>query len=300
MNSDLLLERAAQLAQRIPESAIRRVLVVVPAMVALWLFAGLCWQFFLPSAQVQPWRPDLGQKSGSALDVSGLDDYPMFGVADAKQTQTSQVVVDAPQTTLKLRLTGLVAESETGTGVAIIESQNNQMAYQVGDVIKGTSAKVQRILWDRVLLDNSGKTEALMLDGKKYKPLTLPAKPEKPAPPKAEHEPRHQTSVTERSLRDTLDRVRGNPQSLADMVHFTPKREGDQISGYQVEPGRDPRLFQSLGLKSGDLVKSINGYDLTDPAQALDIMGQLSGLDSINLQIERNGQPQSLTINVEK
>ncbi|WP_170164178.1 type II secretion system protein GspC [Gallaecimonas pentaromativorans] len=293
MNSELLLERAGTLARRLPESALRRWLTIVPAMVALWLLAGLVWLLLTPTPGPSPWQPQQDNASGTDLDLSGLNGYPMFGVADvgAEQAQPAQQLVDAPETRLKLRLTGLVAESHTGSGVAIIESQGSQMAYRVGDDIKGTRAKVARILWDRVLLDNSGKTEALMVDGKEYQPLSVLAAPagRKPAPT---------ATVPAAEVKATLRQVRDNPQSIGDLVRFSPAREGDNITGYRVAPGRDPAMFKQLGLESGDLVKSINGYDLSDPAQALDILGQLQGLDSLSLDIERGGQPMSLNINI--
>ncbi|EKE77554.1 type II secretion system protein GspC [Gallaecimonas xiamenensis] len=292
MNTELLLERASDWARRLPEKTLQRFLTLIFSMVALWLLAGLCWQLATPVPPVERWQPSQAGQ-GESLDLSGLSAHPLFGIAAPEQQAPVQEVVDAPETRLKLKLSGLVAESHTGSGVAIIESQGSQRAYRVGDDIKGTSAKIKRILWDRVLLDNRNQTEALMLDGKEYQPLARPA----PVPAGRRPAP---TSVSADQVRDSLAAAKANPASISELVRFSPSRQDDSLVGYLVAPGSKPQLFNSLGLEKGDLVKAINGYDLTDPAQAMDILSQLGTLDSLALDIERGGQAMNLSISIEQ
>ncbi|WKE65913.1 type II secretion system protein GspC [Gallaecimonas kandeliae] len=302
MNPELFLERAGDMARRLPEPLIRKVLTLALAVPAIWLLAGLCWQLATPVEPVKPWTPTAAGNGQAQLDLNGLKAHPLFGSAPNEAPAPVQTeVVDAPETRLQLKLSGLVAESNTGSGVAIIESQGSQAAYRVGDDIKGTSAKVERILADRVLLKNRNQTEALMLEGKDYQPLKVQGPQPRTRPGFGSARPGlARSKVSSREVQDTLAKAKADPDSINDLVHLTPLRGKDGITGYLVTPGNKPQLFKTLGLQNGDLVKAINGYDLTDPAQALDILSQLGTLDSLTLDLERNGQAMSLNIGVEQ
>ena len=62
------------------------------------------------------------------------------------------------------------------------------------------------------------------------------------------------------------------------------------MAGYKVKPGKNPSLFESVGLQNGDIVIQINGLDLTDPAQAREAMGELRTAQSIELTVTREGE----------
>jgi general secretion pathway protein C len=64
-----------------------------------------------------------------------------------------------------------------------------------------------------------------------------------------------------------------------------------------VYPGRNRQMFASLGLQPGDLVTSVNGTALDDPARANDIFNTLSTSDMVTVTVERNGQSQQLSLN---
>ena len=68
------------------------------------------------------------------------------------------------------------------------------------------------------------------------------------------------------------------------------------MQGYRVYPGRDRKLFASLGLRPGDLIKDIDGAALTNPQQATQIFQNLGNAEQVSVTVERNGQPQVLVL----
>jgi general secretion pathway protein C len=67
--------------------------------------------------------------------------------------------------------------------------------------------------------------------------------------------------------------------------------------GYRVYPGRNRQQFAKLGLQPGDLVLSINGTPLDDPQRGMEIFNTMGASDRVTVTVERNGQPQELSLN---
>jgi general secretion pathway protein C len=68
--------------------------------------------------------------------------------------------------------------------------------------------------------------------------------------------------------------------------------------GYRVYPGRNRQAFVQLGLRPGDLVTSINGTPLDDPARGQEIFSTLGASSEARVTVMRNGRQQDLTLNL--
>ena len=58
-------------------------------------------------------------------------------------------------------------------------------------------------------------------------------------------------------------------------------------------------LLDHLGMKSGDVLQSINGFNMGDPQKALEAYGRLQSARSLKVQILRDGKPTSLDFNIQ-
>jgi general secretion pathway protein C len=83
------------------------------------------------------------------------------------------------------------------------------------------------------------------------------------------------------------------------LVRVQPYSKNGKLEGYRIRPGKDRRLLSKFGLRSGDVVKSVNGVPLDNPIKALEIMKQLSTATSVTVDIERNGSPRSFTFSLQ-
>jgi len=256
--------------------------------------ATLTWQL-LPAAKgpTQPLiRPTLtgsgAAPAGNPLDVRSLLQLALFGKAEAPAVKrpvagSSVRQQDMPRTRLNLTLTGVLASNQADRSIAIIINGGEESSYGIGDLVTGTQARLQDILPDRVILDNQGQDETLMLDGEEFKALG-----QQPAAPVA-------SSGTPELSQLRNDLVK-NPGKLLDYVNISPIMTEGKMQGYRINPGKDVAFFHRLGLQSNDLAVSINGYDLRDNGQAMQIMNQLSSMTEMNLTVERNGQQQDIYI----
>ena len=96
------------------------------------------------------------------------------------------------------------------------------------------------------------------------------------------------------SNQDELDKMRQemakNPQSVLKYIRLSQVSNNGKITGYRVNPGKDRQLFDSVGLKPGDIATSLNGIDLTDPAAMSSLWKNMSEMTELNLTVQRDGQ----------
>lgn len=264
-------------------------LAVVFALFILYSLARITWHLLTPTVEFQPWQPPNVSSAKQQAQLTDFSNYHWFGKAgeQPKVAPKPQQVSDAPKTRLKLVLTGVVANDDPSQSMAIIEYQSNQDTYVIDQKISSTRASVVEIHADRVILNNSGKHETLMLDGFDYtkrviiqQPVNQSASPRQPASSK----------INKRQLQKTRRDIIADPTKITDHISITPVKPNGVITGYRLNAGRDPELFRQSGLKANDLAVSINGYDLRDMAQAIQVMGELKTLNNIMITVERGGQ----------
>ncbi|ATD08065.1 MULTISPECIES: type II secretion system protein GspC [Pseudoalteromonas] len=285
---ELQLQQLQKFWLGLPHAKLSRIIVVLSVVYVAFLFSQLFWLLW-PVPQTQPLLPasQLYSQSNSGITSQGIVAQNLFGEANAKlDTKPQPVVSDAPETTLNVRLTGIVAVSQDdGAGLAIIESQGRQETYSVDAPITGTRAKLARVLPDRVILDVSGRFETLMLDGIEFsRTVAMPTKPKKivnsttsPTSPRNELANRRQELLSD-------------PGKLFDYIKIAPEQRNGEVIGYRLSPGKDPELFEQVGLKANDLAIAINGFQLTDMKQAMSAINELRTSTDANITIERDGQ----------
>jgi general secretion pathway protein C len=96
--------------------------------------------------------------------------------------------------------------------------------------------------------------------------------------------------VDSRKVQQSLE----NPEKILTDARLLPnirdgKHEGFIIS--EVVPGG---MYQSLGLRNGDILLRINGLEISNPEVAIKAMSALQGMNSVNLDIIRNGKNMSM------
>jgi general secretion pathway protein C len=91
-----------------------------------------------------------------------------------------------------------------------------------------------------------------------------------------------------------------NPQSLLRFVSVSPVQQDGEISGYALRPvpGQEA-LMRAVGLLPGDVLKSVDGMSVNDPALLPRVMPLLNSGQPLQVQVERGGQPLSMTINLD-
>jgi general secretion pathway protein C len=220
----------------------------------------------------------------------------------AKTEALAGIEDGARKTQLQIKLTGIVASTGDGLGHAIIESQNQQAVYAVGDKLPvAGQVKLAKVMPQQVVLDNGGTYELLVLFEKSSLGSLTPAAPEaRAAPPAAAEQLDKRSDAETTSLAQSYrERLYQNPQSLAEVVSVSAVREGAMLLGYRVNPGKDKAQFEQLGFKAGDMVTSVNGITLDNPANTMAIYNSLRDAGEAVFQLQRDNQQVGLSVNLD-
>src|ERR1700682_134683 len=225
------------------------------------------------------------QRQGPArsrlVELAAITNAHLFGAAPALR----QDGANAPQTSMPLVLTGIIAGNDPQNGLAILgQSAQTTKVYAVGDNVPG-GAKLHSVYSDRVVIDRDGRLESLSL------PRQMNAG-NAPAPSSAALQ--NENPAIER----TRGRCREQPGLLADLLRPQPVMDNIRMNGFRVYPGRNRAAFMRLGLRPGDQVTAINGTPLDDRERGEQILRTLGSSSEARVTLIRQGQQQDLTLNI--
>jgi general secretion pathway protein C len=240
-----------------------------------WLLAGLSWVLLPDTSTSEAQSVDVAPvpvaRQQPRIDERQIAKWHLFGEA-GKEKPVKKVTVDAPETRLKLTLRGVFASDDSSSASdarAIIgDPRGKEDSYAPGDPLPG-GAKLAEIYPDRIILERNGRFETLRL-------------------------PKKITNTG--SARRNRSEIKKNPASLMNYVRATPERKDGKFIGFRLQPGRDPGAMKELGLKPGDVVKSINGVQIDSPAKGMKAMQALGEGDSVNVTLLRGGQETSMSL----
>jgi len=186
------------------------------------------------------------------------------------------MIDNKPKTTLPLELIGTFI-SDGSQPYAIIENKkkNEQDAFNLGDMIFG-EAKLVKVYSDRVEIERNGQIEILTLDDSA--PVSIPVEGGVATVGSNEF------IVDE----DELDKALENLPLLLQQARAVPYFRDGKADGLRLFAIKPDSLFAKVGLKNGDILKTINGKSMADPSQALKLFEELKDERSITVVLERN------------
>lgn len=274
----------AQLARLGTQAPLLLSLVFV--VLVAWQLARLVWLVW-PAGLRGEWQPPAPvavPTPAVSRDYRRIIEAHLFGEAGAApEPDIAAAAANAPDTSLDLKLRGAIAASDTKYSHAIIADGNGtEKVYFPGATLPG-GAVLRSVEADRVILARGAQVEVLRLPRdsgttgggraalSSLRPVAAPA----PTPD-----------------------VTAGAASFMEVVRPQPFMPNGQLRGYRVYPGPNRQKFTAIGLRPGDLVTEINGIALNNPAQGMEVFRSLSDSADVSVTLERNGQPEVLTINL--
>lgn len=244
--------------------------VVLSVAVAL---AGLTWRI-------------AGHAGTGAITVPGAGRLPVVAAAApapgalAFQPFGQAAPGDASQPTgLALELRGLVFARPAALASAFVSVGGAEaVAVKVGDSVGG--ATVQAIGRDRIILLNGGRSEYLALPD----PLAAPVQPGAPAPAAGQAAA---VPVPPPPPPGVSAPAAPPPSTASLLQRFNATPTGDGLRIGANAPG---------GLRQGDVIQSLNGQSLADPAAAQSALAAAQASGAARVDIVRNGQRVTLTV----
>lgn len=282
-----------------PEQLLARASEHLPIWVSLTLvvliayyLARAAWMIY-PSADEALWTPPpMPDATRSAVgagdsrsDYGAITDAHLFGTASATAAPVVVETENAPETRLNLKLRAAVAATDDQVAHAIIaDGSGNEKVYFIKGSIPG-GATLHRVHADRVILNRGGVLETLRL------PREFEGKAASVSSPAA-------ARSSQRSSNNVQQLINDNAANFAEIIRPQPFMPNGQLKGYRVFPGRNRQQFIALGLRPGDLITSVNGMELNNPAQGMEIFRNLGDSTQISVTVERAGNQQELTLDI--
>lgn len=333
--SGWLVSAAHGLAEPARAQRLRQLLMAAFALWALAALARVVWSLLPTAALELPadlklLNPVVTQRqtaTATAVDIEKMQDWQLFGEAAAQPiidaAALAQAELEAQQvsgregiekgarkTRLDLKLRGVVASTDDGLGHAVIEFKKKQQIYAVEDKLPVPGRVfLAKVMPREVVLDNAGTYELLTLFEESELDRQLDAganaAPAAPKRVKGIVETRAAAPVDLRGNAESTrvaqtyrDRLYQDPQSLAEVVQVTAVREGGNLRGYRVRPGKESKQFAQLGLKAGDLVTGVNGIALNDTAATMRIYQVMRSAEEAVFELQRGDQRLSVVVNL--
>lgn len=278
----------------------------------LWL--ALDWNAPLPSA-----GPAGPVDAALAAPPPSLANWHLFG--NATLPVDPRALANAPETSLPIDLRGVLAGEDPKRGRAFIADANGERGYAVGQEV-APGVLLDAVYPDRVALSRGGTIEVLKLRmpagaasapaatrtpnaAMAVTPFTAPAKPASTATANAPIDRNLFGQVTAQNLPMNgvdMDKVKQqlgvDPTVLANQITPMPVMENGKFVGVRLNGGQHADVLAKLGLQPDDIVTAVNGAPVTDPARMASAVSALSTASRIEVQVRRNGQSQTLTVDL--
>ncbi|SES98478.1 type II secretion system protein GspC [Thorsellia anophelis] len=274
---------------------ISQILFALLLLLCAFFLARITWQIyellFTDNQSINISSNTLSSSKNMTISASRLESATLvnqlllFGKAtESADTPEPMVPAFVPKTDLALTLTGLLTSNDPSASMAIIQHQNKQKSYFVGDKIIG-QATIVKIDAQGVIINEGGKQTRLSYsDSSKTISSTKESLKELNEP----------STITA----DFKDELLASPEKLFDYIAISPVKEDNQLLGYRINPGKDAQMFTELGFMPGDLAVEINGVDLKDEIQSLALLSELPEMTELSINVERDGQIYTINLSL--
>jgi general secretion pathway protein C len=223
--------------------------------------------------EIPPPLPKRQHQAGQR-DFSELIKNQLISLVDPNQGKPAAPV--KPVSTIPMGLIGVFIQ-DGAAPYAIIEDKKKSLqdVFMAQDMIFG-EAKLVKILSDRVEIERNGQIEQLIMeDG--------PAK----GGDKAGGAPISSEGNTFTIDEAEIDKALENLPLLLTQARAVPYFKDGVSVGLRLFAIKSDSMYEKLGLRNGDILKSVNGNSLGDLTQAMKLFETLKQERNIAVKIER-------------
>ncbi len=99
--------------------------------------------------------------------------------------------------------------------------------------------------------------------------------------------------------RSLVDKALANQGSLMRTARVIPHEQDGRVVGVKLYGIRRNSLLGRLGIRNGDMLRTINGFDMTSPDSALEAYSRLRSADKLSLAVKRQNRELTIDYNIE-
>lgn len=236
----------------------------------------------------------------SVKDYSVIIEQNIFSGADSPRRQNKALsgdenegLVQSAEDELGLTLLGTVSGSPAVSRAVIkdIESDTIEL-YEIGDVV--ATASIESIETDAVILLHEGKRKILRLNRSQSVGNNNNAR-----------SPLYQTTNQKSEMVDTnlpikqahtkLHTKIGYVEAILKGAIIEPHVVNGQTEGLKITGLENIPAAKKFGLKNGDIIREVNGQQLTDKQKAFQVFKKAKTQPTMNIELLRDGEMKELS-----
>ncbi|MEN6476102.1 MAG: type II secretion system protein N [Syntrophaceae bacterium] len=225
-------------------------------------------------------RRPMDRGSYDIIKTRGLFDIQAKGALPAGGVDKDR---DRPIAEMGISLKGTITGPESWAR-AIIDDKGKQQLYKIGDEIMG--ARVLAIFRNKVIMDVNGQEQQLVPDepggrkarGGRAMARAVPGSAPGGMPPSAD--------------------MMQNMEEFLGRARVVPYFKGGEPYGFRISNVDNNSPLYGVGVRSGDVIRSVNGIPIRSPEDAFKAYQQLGSLSSVQVELERGGSSLSVTVPV--
>jgi len=221
----------------------------------------------------------------------------------------------APNCTSKLRLVGAVMSPgypEWSFAAISGTTDGKTMLYREGSTVDGS--RVLAVQSSSVVVSgSSGACQLLMFDEEEAA-ARAPAPPAQPARAARKPGDARNAGLSEEELddgiekitdtkfniqRSLVDKALANQGSLMKTARVIPHEQDGRVVGVKLYGIRRNSLLGRLGVRNGDMLRTINGFAMASPDTALEAYSRLRSADKLTLAVKRQNKELTIEYNIE-
>ncbi len=274
-------------------------LALMACLYGLWNLISLMGSrgdVFVDGAMAQLESSGQGDNPVAQLSADTVQAWGWSNEAGSSEALAAPPVQEnVKQTRLQMRLEGIVKSDDVKESVAIIAIENESKQYKKDDKLPvAPGVSLRSIDVDRIILDNNGSLEELLLFSKSLLQERKSSPAESRAPEASDLIDQSDNTDVTSMMGWYLEQIQRNPSSINQMIKFSVHTEDGKLAGFKVGAAGNQDDFRKLGLEDGDVVTHINGVDLSDYRKAMDLYQEMDNLSEVRVQLMRRGQSQEL------
>ncbi len=221
----------------------------------------------------------------------------------------------APECGAQLRLVGAVVNPTRPewSFAAIAAEEGKTMLYRQGSNVDGSYVLAVRPSSVVMQPESGGACELMMFRESTEEPAPAPKPAQAARRPSRATNDRNAGLTTEQLeqgiqkvsdtqfniQRSVIDTILANQGSIMKTARVIPHEENGRVVGMKLYGIRRDSLLGKLGIRNGDMLRTINGFDMTSPDSALQAYSRLRTASELSLAVKRQSKEMNIEYNIQ-
>ena len=280
-------------------------------LLSSWFVASMAVSFTSTLFWSAPKPPEVKIKPPVNKVINSI--IPLINVPNQENEEPVSVAVIEPkvinnsivESNIPVKLIGTVLSNNPKWSLAVIKFNDNgkRKNLAVGDSILD-DIKIHKIKQREVIVNNNNQLESIKISQKRNftnsREMVNPTAGRRQKRSNTENNFIRQMSEDKYAIsRDGLDKQMADMGGLLRNIRVAPYSKNGNIVGFKIVSLKSNSVFTNLGLKRGDVINKISGYELNSVEKGLEIFDLLKKSPNFSVELNRKGQNRNFNYTVQ-